>query len=600
MKKERNNTFKNLIYSFKVIYKNEKSIIFLSILQMLCSVLQILIDPLILSIAINAIEKGYSLKYALTQTIVICIIVAIIAIINGFTFPLLRTREVRLYNKLCFEYNKKSLDIDYELFERPETQDLFTRSKVVIRYGGSFINNTYELIKLVKNIIIFIGTGTIITLVSPLLLPVIIVIAVLIGLVTMMQSKTTKKFYDDVTPLNRKMNYTNSISKNITIMKDKKIYEMNKFIDDEHQIVGDEILKLDKKYQVKICLIGILSRALYVAREVILYLLIGIEVILGKISIAIFSYTVTAIKSLSNAISGFVDSYNQIYNNSLYINDYHKLKKLEEDDSDSKRDEVDYSNIENVKIEFKNVSYRYYKQEGLALDNVSFTIENGKRLALVGENGAGKTTIVKLLCGYYHPISGEILINGKNIETIKRKSLNKLIAPVFQENNIYSLTVKENITMVNSDIDNEYYDEVKVISGIDKKIEELDKKDDAIINRDIYKEGIDLSGGERQKIDIARSTYKNSPLLILDEPTSNLDAFAERFFYDNLDKIIKNHSSIFISHRLSSSKFCDEIIVLEKGKIVESGTHKELMELNGKYANLFSVQAELYNDNEVA
>ena len=233
------------------------------------------------------------------------------------------------------------------------------------------------------------------------------------------------------------------------------------------------------------------------------------------------------------------------------------------------------------------------------MKNLSFKIHKGERIALVGHNGAGKTTLIKLICGFYHPTEGEILINGVNIDEIDRESLIKLIAPVFQDSNHYAVSIKENVAMETVGcIDEEKLYNALNLVGLTKKIKELKNGVNTIITRDMDDTGVELSGGESQKLSIARAIYKDAPFVILDEPTSALDPLAEYDLYINLNKIINNHSAIFISHRLSSTKFCDRIFYLEKGELLEVGTHEELMSIDSEYKKLFNMQAEYYKEAE--
>lgn len=596
MAKEKSSIFKTFKYSFKVVFKNQKSLIFIRLIILITDVLLSFISPLAVAIAINAIEKGLPIRDGLIQIIIITIVEMIIQFIMSLAYRIEVVKETKLYNILCVDYSLKSLVVDYEKYELADVQNLFERGRRAYSYNGAILTNIRSFFGIIKNIIIFVGTTTIISFVNPWIIPAVILLAIVTGLFNKQRIKIDKKYNDNKIIFQRKINYANNVSKNLGIMKDKKVYEMNKFVDKERNKVIDDYLTVYKKQLSSTGFISALVNVIYYCREFILYFFVGIEALSGKISIATFSYVIAYIKRLSSSVSTFITNYNTLYQNSLYIHDYFAILEYQKD-SDSTRDEVDYSNCDNVEIEFKNVYYQYYNQEGYALEDVSFKIKKGERIALVGENGAGKTTMVKLLCGFYHPTKGNIFIDGKDIETIKRSSLNKLVAAVFQDDVIFALTIKENVTMQEENQDEYLYKDSLKVLELDKKIETLDDKDDTILNRDIFHGGTDLSGGEKQKVHVSRAIYKNSPLMILDEPTSNLDAFAERNFYDKLDDIIKNHSSIFISHRLSSSKFCNKIIVLEKGHIVEEGTHDELIKLNGQYANLFSVQAALYQND---
>ena len=254
---------------------------------------------------------------------------------------------------------------------------------------------------------------------------------------------------------------------------------------------------------------------------------------------------------------------------------------------------VSLGEIKPPKIEFKNVSFNY--QGGAkVLDDVSFVIEPGESVALVGHNGAGKTTIVKLLCRFYDVTGGEILINGIGIKKLDLTSYYKFLGTLFQEFVQYHFTVRENIFLgAPGKNDEAAMHEAARKSGADEFIDRLPKKYDQMLGKE-FEGGEELSGGQWQKLAIARAFYEEPPVLILDEPTSAIDAEAEYEIFSNLEKQYKNKTLVLVSHRFSTVRNAQKIVVLEHGKIIETGTHAELMNRQGEYAKLFTIQAKGY------
>jgi len=251
-------------------------------------------------------------------------------------------------------------------------------------------------------------------------------------------------------------------------------------------------------------------------------------------------------------------------------------------------------------IEFRDVCFRYPGAEEDTLSHISFTVKGSEKIALVGNNGAGKTTLVKLLCGLYEPTSGGIYINRENINEFHATEYQKLLSVVFQDSSLLSFTVEMNVAgELPERVDKERVKKALQAVGLWENIEKLPYGTETYITQDLDEGGVQFSGGETQKLLVARAMYRNGPILILDEPTSALDPIAESQLYTEYNNMTEEKTAFFISHRLASTKFCDRIFLLENGRIAEDGTHEALMEQNGRYRELFDIQSHYYKEGLV-
>ena len=276
--------------------------------------------------------------------------------------------------------------------------------------------------------------------------------------------------------------------------------------------------------------------------------------------------------------------------------DFRSFIDLETDDDE--KDCVPLPECDHYEIKFENVSYRYAKSSKEALSHLSLTLRPGEKLAVVGLNGAGKTTMIKLLLRLYDPTEGRITLNGTDIKRFKRSDYYRLFAPVFQNVEIFAFLMSENIAMLrDSELDREKATKAAYEAGLEERVLSLVKGIDTPLTKIVQDDGTDLSGGEKQKLALAKALYKGTKIVVLDEPTSALDAIAEQALYERFDEMIGKRSAVYISHRLASTRFCDSIAMFEEGNLIEYGSHEELMSKNGKYAEMFNVQAQYYRES---
>jgi ATP-binding cassette subfamily B protein len=320
------------------------------------------------------------------------------------------------------------------------------------------------------------------------------------------------------------------------------------------------------------------------------YLFIGVKGLFGLFGIGSLVLYCGSFMQIISGIMMFANTLGKLKEILPLARDYFKILEAESTMVYGNR-ELDLSN--GFEIEFNNVSFKYPKNDNYALKHINLKISNGEKLAVVGRNGSGKTTFIKLLCRLYDVDEGEILINGINIKEYTRDSLNNLYSVVFQDYKILSLTVADNISA------SDECDKAKLYSALEKanikdRIEAMPQKEKTYLYKDLDKSGVEISGGEAQKLALARALYKDSPIVILDEPTAALDPIAENEIYSRFNSFVENKTAIYISHRLSSCAFCDRIAVFDNAELVETGTHNKLVTANGKYAELWNAQANYY------
>lgn len=490
----------------------------------------------------------------------------------------------------------KTLNLDYEKIIDKNIQEMRELSLRIID-NSRFSVMTVAFHNLVSSIIVITGISYLLAQIDLWILFIVLTIVIVNSISVIYRNRYERKVEIDINPIIRKIQYFMGIGSNYSYIKEMKLFSMNNNVVNEYVNLQKEMYKGVNKTR-RLSLFGYtISHISQAILNIVIYLYLGYRVLVNKnLSIAEFSVFLAAVVNFNGSIQRIFTSHLQINNNGQYLKDYFefmKINNIEEDESVKQDLIVRKYNI----IEFKNVSYRYPNQENYAIKNLSLKFNTGEKLSIVGENGSGKTTLVMLLMRMIDPTEGEILFNGINIKNLKIDEYRKLFSTVFQDFKLFAFTIKENVSALSSerreDIDKKVNKALYSI-GLGEKINSLPKGIYTYIEQIYDKEGILLSGGESQRIAIARALYKDSPIFILDEPTAALDPRVEYEIYSKFEEFTQNKTILYITHRLASTKFCNKIVVLKKGEVIELGTHNELMKMNGYYSELFNMQAQYY------
>jgi len=600
MKEKAHSIPANMMHLMGMAWKYYKIVFVLILLQMIAGGLLPLfglylpvlaVDLLLTDRGMNQtllILGGFAGAFALLQVIA--------AVAQQGKYPFQNTLRT-IYMRLLFF---KALDCDYRLMETSDGQTWYEKARNAVNNGdGAATSQMFNAMAgLISGGISFIFLLGILAMLNPLVLVGLAVLSALGYVIDGFPLRYQEKQRDHVNDLGKKYNYANWTMSDVGAGKDMRVYNLPPLFAKVASSVMMKKFAIQTKIANRYFAAGSLQAVLGVVRDGLAYAYCIWQVVQGgNITIPEFILFMGAIASFSGWLGGVVGNVLTLRRENTRMNDVRVF--LEATNQMDPADALDISVISgSVSIEFKNVSFRYTADTPLVLDNASFTINATEKAALVGVNGAGKTTIVKLLCGFYKADTGEILLNGHNINRFKREDLYTLFSAVFQDTCIVPLTVGENISFAKpGESDDAKLTQSLKTAGIYGRIMEHADGIDAPMTKAIKDDGLVLSGGQQQKLVLSRALYKDAPMLILDEPTAALDPIAESEVYEGFHKVTAGKTALFISHRLASTRFCDRILLLKDGKITENGSHEALMALGGDYAHMFDVQSHYYKEN---
>lgn len=585
------NKLKALWLFMKITAKNDPLYIPVIILNALAPAAATMINVFVPMIFINQITDPRPAN----QFIKIVIILIIGKILLESLERLLNREEfVRrqgINDYLTFELAKKAMDLTYQNIENPHTLDLKEKANAAIQMGA-----IHDLLSCLKNVITslatMIGTAIVIVTFSPILVGFSIFISLLIIFVSGKESAYTSKFNLEIVNVNRRFSYYFSLMAGVPFQKEIRVFDLGPMIKSKTKGYLDQMMgEFENKFAFEANM-GAIKIFLESILRLVSYTYVAMRTLSAsygpQISFGSFSAIVSANE---NFMTSFQTMFSEIANFILNLANLEPLYDFFILDSDFEQSLEMAGDFES--IEFKNVTFTYPGSDRKIIDDLSFKINKGEKISIVGVNNAGKTTIIKLLLRFFDIDSGEILYNGVNIKNISKKSLYDKITGVFQDFSIMPFTIKENI------IGNKDYEEEKtskIIKQLDlcEKIKELTHGINTYLNKDIYENATDLSLGQNQKLAIARALFQDANFLILDEPTASLDPLAESKIYEHFNKMTEGKTAIFISHRMSSSRFTDKILLLDGGRAAAFDSHDKLMAYDNLYSKLYKAQAQYF------
>lgn len=590
----------NFGYCIKATIQNYPKLLVLCFSLIMINAAIPVITTFLPKVVIDEIVTQKSLEHLLLVTGIFMGTIVVMTALQKFIDRLIYWHKYKMNTYFLKMVTKKSLRTDYCNQEDEHFRNLQSESFASCNGNFSYYAQIYDTsVKFMANLIGFTAFFYVLIRLNPI----IIVFLVFSTLASYLMNKRIIKWEtahnEEKISYMQKLQYITRVSGEIKAAKDIRVYDMVLWLNSVYKANMEGVNSWYKKYTAKIFKVSICDCSFSLVREGITYFYLLYLVLQGKLSVADFVLYFNVIVGFSAWLNSLLGQVNTINRLNISINRFRTFVEYPEKYRRSSGEKINDFSVPHT-IELKNVSYQYGNDGSKVINNLSLVIEPGEHLAIVGLNGAGKTTLVKLICGLIDPTEGEVLYDGKNIKELNREDVYKAFGVVFQQYSILPVTIAEIVAEnINENVDVDRVRKCLQQAGLLEKINSMKNGMDTKYDKTMWEEGIDLSGGEKQKLLLARALYKNSPIVILDEPTAALDSISEQNMYELYNGVMDSKSSIFISHRLASTRFCSCIILLENGEIIECGTHEELLSSKGKYYELFETQAKHYREEKV-
>lgn len=596
-KKHPHNSLSNLLWTIRIIIRYAPKVLVSMIVLIPVNLAIRYLNIYLPAFVVSATVSSKNVQYTLFLLAAILFGILIANILKK-TLTSIKASHSNVYCRTLVELiTKKKMDIYYQTYENKDIRDLGFQADMSMRIGNKrhitvLIESGFGIIESVLGYILF---SSVISLASPWLI-LLVTIGPILNIITLKSYQKWEAAHNkEARNLNIRLGYVEELPDDFSTAKDIRIYDLASWLRECFTDLSMQKSQWDKRTITNRVLSQSVNLITIFIRDGGAYLVLVYQFFNNKISIDEFVLLFAAVSSFAGWINQIVNQWHEIQSSSIKVNDIREFLSYKSDDLGTGNLDVTNINTQNCKITFKNVSFRYENAQENTLNNLSFTLNPKEKLALVGLNGSGKTTLAKLLCGLYKSSAGEIRINDIPLKELRSEDYYSLISPVFQDVHTAFFSIAETIAGKNvKEADVERILQCLEKVGLKEKVTSLPEGIYTKLGKKVNEDAIELSGGEAQKLMMARALFKDSPIFILDEPTAALDPIAESKLYNEYSKILEGKTVLFISHRLASTAFCDRIILLNRGRITECGSHAELIKSKGEYYKLFKIQSQWY------
>lgn len=588
----------NLLYCLRITKQTYPILLVFCFVIIIINCVIPVFTALLPKVVIEEIAMGTNVQDVLLITTIYTFALAILMGTQEYLDRLIYWHKFKMNAFFLRMITKKGLTTDYKNQENEYFRKLQSESFASCNGQFSYYAQTYDAgVLFFSNLLGLLAFMGILVSLNPLLILFLCATTIVSFLINRKIIKWVDKNNEEKVGYEQRMQYIVSASENMQAAKDIRLYNMSVWMNKIYHDNMKGLLGWYRKYTAKLFGVSAVDSSLTFFREGVTYLVLLYMVWKNKISVAEYVLYFNVVAGFSVWLSSMLGQINNLERLSLAMNRFRAYLDYPEEYKREKG--LSIEKIEQPrKIKLENVSFRYSNYGTDILKNLNLEIVPGEHLAVVGLNGAGKTTLVKLICGLIDPTEGRVLYDGVDIREYNRNQYYRIWGAVFQDYSIMPVTIEEIVAEdIGESIDSARVEICLKQAGLWDKVSSLEKGIHSHYDKAFWDDGINFSGGEMQKLLLARALYKQAPVVILDEPTAALDPIAENRLYESYDEIMKNKTTVFISHRLASTRFCNRILLIEGAQIQEEGTHEELLAQKGKYYELFEMQAKYYREN---